>query len=101
MPLYFFDIKDGKRQRDHDGVEFATDDAALAHARRLASALARDLTWDPDSKTFVSVIHERGHEIARIPIRSARREPLMGEARRKEKPPASIYAKGHDLFSAV
>jgi hypothetical protein len=71
MPLYYFDIKDGKRQRDHEGVELATDDAALAHARRLASELASHLSLDPNPKMFVSVIHERGHEIARIPIRSA------------------------------
>jgi hypothetical protein len=72
MPLYYFDLKDGQRIRDHKGTELSSDEEALAHAKILARALHNeDLTGDDDS---IVVVHEAGYEVGAVPVLTVRAE---------------------------
>ncbi len=65
MALYYFDLKDGERQRDHDGIRLATDAEAIAHAENIARKLSS--IKDPASpQRFISVVHESGREVKKV-----------------------------------
>ena len=70
MARYYFDLKDGTRLRDHDGINFNTDAEAISHAEVIAKEIARDRpVFDPDApQLFVSIIHGNGHEVDKVPV---------------------------------
>lgn len=64
MPRYYFDLKGGDRRRDHDGIQFATDADATAHARLIANQLTSERLSNCDApQLYVSVIHQAGREV--------------------------------------
>lgn len=73
MAFYYFDLRDSETLRDPSGVELATDQDAIAHARDLA----RQIAIDPPGSTpihFVTIYRLNGGEVARVPVR---RRPLL------------------------
>lgn len=69
MPRYYFDLKDGTRLRDHDGVDLKNDAAAISHAETIAVEVARENV--PGPQRFVSVIRFDSTEVARVPVEQA------------------------------
>jgi hypothetical protein len=59
MALYFFDIDDGTMQRDEEGSEYPTLNAAQQAAKRLLPSLARDeLPRDGDEHTYTLLVSD-------------------------------------------
>jgi hypothetical protein len=67
MPHYYFDLKDGKRLRDHRGIDLPDDATAIEHAKQLADSIASQNLSDPEQ--FVSVIRDDGQQVLQIPVR--------------------------------
>lgn len=69
MPLYFFDIKNGHRLMDPSGMNFASDEAAIARAKVFAIQVSLD-TPAVDPKRHIAVLDHNGDEIFRVPVYS-------------------------------
>ncbi|MBH5367664.1 DUF6894 family protein [Bradyrhizobium glycinis] len=67
MPTYYFDIRDGVPVRDKEGLELATDGAAIAHSKGLADQVRRDKPQGHPRLQIV-VIDESGREVHREPV---------------------------------
>ncbi|SFM02896.1 hypothetical protein SAMN03159423_4914 [Bradyrhizobium sp. NFR13] len=65
---YFFNLTDGTELPDLIGTDLATDEAAIAHAREIASNLAVVSPANNGPQRYVSVIHEDGHEVGSVPV---------------------------------
>ena len=63
MPRYFFDIHDGRIERDEEGFECADLQAAAQHAKQVLPAIAADeVPKDGERQAFtVLVTDEEGH----------------------------------------
>ena len=72
---YFFNVIDGIEIPDLSGNVFATDKAAIAHAREIASNIAEIAPAHNGPQRFVSVVREDGHEVARVPVYKEKRSP--------------------------
>jgi hypothetical protein len=68
MSHYYFDLKDGETKRDRSGLDCADDAAAIVKANMIASEVTavNGDNWRPD--LHISIIHEDGHEVSRIPV---------------------------------
>ena len=68
MTRYFFDLKDGVRIRDHDGIKFESDAEAIAHAHVVAKEVAkgRPLPDPNEPPMFVSIIHADGRQVDKV-----------------------------------
>ena len=68
--------------RDHEGIEFASDSEAEAHARLIADQIAPERQPSPDEPPlFVSIVHQGGHEVGKVPVRNSK--PLDFEKRNR------------------
>ena len=67
MPHYYFDIKDGHTLIDPSGLNFKTDDAAIARAEAIAIVVAID-TPLVDPKRHIAVLNGSRKEIFRVPV---------------------------------
>ncbi len=74
MALYYFDVKDGIVVRDRYGLECDNDRDAIVRGRVIALEVARGL-MDPDPHMHISVIHESGREVFRVPASAAELTP--------------------------
>jgi hypothetical protein len=70
MPRYFFDLKNGTRVVDPDGLDCANDHDAIVRGERIARRIERDGPADSDPHQHVAVINEEGHQIGKIPVLS-------------------------------
>jgi hypothetical protein len=68
MPHYYFNLSDGVTRRDRKGIECVDDAAAIVKATTIANevAAADGDNWRPD--LHISIKHEDGHEVSRIPV---------------------------------
>ncbi len=69
MPRYFFDIKDGHRLVDPSGMNFASDDEAIARAKVFAIQVSLD-TPKSDPMRHIAVLNQDGDEVSRVPVYS-------------------------------
>jgi hypothetical protein len=72
---YFFNFMDGTKLPDLSGIDFTTEEAAIAHARVIALNI---LATSPDHigpQRFVSVVRGDGHEVARVPVHKEAHSP--------------------------
>jgi hypothetical protein len=76
MPHYYFDIKDGHTLVDPSGLNFKTDDDAIARAKAIAIVVSID-TPLVDPKRHIAVLNGSREEIFRVPIYS---KPTMSTA---------------------
>jgi hypothetical protein len=65
---YFFNLIDGTKLPDLSGTDFATDEAAIAHALVIASNIQAVSPNHNGPQRFVSIVHEDGHEVVRLPV---------------------------------
>ena len=65
---YYFNLMDGTKLPDHSGTDFATDEAAIAHARLIASNILALSPHHEGPQRFVSVVQEDGREVLRLPV---------------------------------
>jgi hypothetical protein len=68
MAHYYFDVKNGTTERDHAGLELASDAAAVAQARKIADDAGRRPATHHELDRHVCVIHEDGHEVSRVRV---------------------------------
>jgi hypothetical protein len=68
MPHYYFHLTDGVTRRDPNGLDCTDDKAAIAKAATIAEevAAADGDNWRPD--LHISIIHEDGHQVSRVPV---------------------------------
>jgi len=69
MPHYYFDIKDGHTLVDPSGLNFKTDDDAIARAEAIAIIVSID-TPLVDPKRHIAVLNGSREEIFRVPVYS-------------------------------
>ena len=69
MPRYFFDIKNGHRLVDPSGMDFDSDDDAIARAKVFAIQVSLD-TPKVDPKRHIAVLNQDGDELLRVPVYS-------------------------------
>jgi hypothetical protein len=69
MPHYYFDIKDGHTLGDPSGLNFRTDDDAIARAEAIAIVVSID-TPLVDPKRHIAVLNGSREEIFRVPVYS-------------------------------
>jgi hypothetical protein len=69
MPHYFFDIKDGHWLVDPSGLNFKTDDDAIARAEAIAIVVSID-TPLVDPQRHIAVLNGSREEIFRVPVYS-------------------------------
>jgi hypothetical protein len=69
MPHYYFNLTDGVTRLDRNGLECADDAAAVVKATTIADEVtaADGDNWRPD--LHISIVHEDGHEVSRVPVR--------------------------------
>lgn len=72
MPLYFFDVKDGKRLVDPTGLNCRDDNEAVAKAEILARQIALE-TSTLDTLRCVAVLNEVGDEVFKVPVPTSRK----------------------------
>jgi hypothetical protein len=65
MPHYFFDIRNGHRLIDPAGLDCSDDDDAIAKARVIAAAIAKETTEGPRK---IAVLGGDRQEIATVPV---------------------------------
>jgi hypothetical protein len=68
MPRYFFNVTDGTDLADHSGVELASDQEALAHAKRIAGAIVEAIPQHSGPQRHVSIVLDDGTSIADVPV---------------------------------
>lgn len=68
MPRYFFNLTDGTDLADHSGIELASDQDALAHARRIAGAIVEAIPHHSGPQRHVSIVLADGTTIADVPV---------------------------------
>lgn len=56
MPLYFFDIHDGRNERDEDGFECADIQAAVLHAKQALPEIAADEVPKDGERQAITVL---------------------------------------------
>lgn len=71
MAHYYFDLKNGTTERDHAGLDLASDAAAIAQARMIADEVSRRPPSHHQLGQHVCIIHEDGHEVSRVPVEKA------------------------------
>jgi hypothetical protein len=76
MPHYYFDIKDGHTLVDPSGLNFKTDDDAIARAQARAIMVSIDKP-EVDPKRHIAVLNGSREEIFRVPVYS---KPTMSTA---------------------
>jgi hypothetical protein len=69
MPHYYFDIKDGHTPVDPAGLNFKTDDDAIARAQAIAIVVSIDKP-EVDPKRHIAVLNGSRKEIFRVPVYS-------------------------------
>jgi hypothetical protein len=69
MPHYYFDIQDGHRLVDPSGLNFETDDDAIARANAIAIMVSID-TPAVDPKRHIAVLNGSREEIFRVAVYS-------------------------------
>ena len=69
MPHFYFDIKDGHTPVDPSGLNFKTDDAAIARAQAIAIMVSIDKP-EVDPKRHVAVLNGSREEIFRVLVYS-------------------------------
>jgi hypothetical protein len=69
MPHYYFDIKDGHRLVDPSGLNFKTDDDAIARAEAIAIVVSIDKP-EVDPKRHIAVLNGSREEIFIMPVYS-------------------------------
>ena len=68
MPHYYFDVRNGRSQKDSLGLDCLDDNGAIAKARLIATQIATDT---PQLiHRHVTVLNDAGDEIFEAPIRS-------------------------------
>lgn len=66
MALYYFDLKGGRRLRDHAGTSFASDSAATLHAEHMVADYIAAHGADPQG--YINVVHQEGRVVGRRPL---------------------------------
>ena len=69
MPHYYFDIKDGHSLADPSGLNFKTDDDAIARAQAIAIMVSIDKP-EVDPKRHIAVLNGSREEIFRVLVYS-------------------------------
>ena len=69
MPHYYFDINGGHSFADPSGLNFKTDDAAIARAQAIAIMVSIDKP-EVDPKRHIAVLNGSRREIFRVPVYS-------------------------------
>jgi hypothetical protein len=69
MPHYYFDIKDGHWLVDPSGLNFKTDDEAIARAEAIAIVVSIDKP-EVNPKRHIAVLNGSREEIFRVPVYS-------------------------------
>ena len=69
MPHYYFDIQDGHRLVDPSGLNFKTDDDAIARANAIAFVVSID-TPAIDPERHIAVLNGSREEIFRVAVYS-------------------------------
>ena len=69
MPHYYLDIKDGHTLVDPAGLNFKTDDDAIARAQAIAIVVSIDKP-EVDPKRHIAVLNGSRKEIFRVPVYS-------------------------------
>jgi hypothetical protein len=69
LPHYYFDIKDGHTLVDPSGLNFKTDDDAIARAQAIAIVVSIDRP-EVDPKRHIAVLNGSREEIFRVPVYS-------------------------------
>ena len=67
MPMYHFNITDGRKVFDPRGMELPNEDAARRYAAELAHSFA-PLVRSAGIGTFVEVVNESGTTVARLVV---------------------------------
>ncbi len=67
MAVYYFDVKDRNTVRDPYGEEHLSDEAAIERAKVIASEVS-NVSKGIDPNTHISIVHESGREVFRIPV---------------------------------
>jgi hypothetical protein len=66
MPKYFFNVSDGRRERDDDeGAELPNEAAAFDMAKQVADDLSKDGAYDG---LWIVVRDELENELCRVPV---------------------------------
>jgi len=91
---YFFNVMDGAELPDFSGIDFATDEEAIAHAWEIAINIAEVSPAHDGPQRFVSVVREDGYEVAKVPV-YREQVPLMAEL--LIAPPVLGHASGAQL----
>jgi hypothetical protein len=68
MPHYYFDVRNGRRQADSQGLDCRDDNGAISTARFIATQIAIDTPQL--NHRHVAVLNDAGDEIFQAPIRS-------------------------------
>jgi hypothetical protein len=68
VPHYYFDVRNGRRQKDSLGLDCPDDDGAIAKAKFIATQIAIDTPQL--NRRHVAVLNDAGDEIFEAPIRS-------------------------------
>ena len=69
MPHYYFDIQDGHRLVDPSGLNFKTDDDAIAKANVIAIGVSLDKPA-ADPERHIAVLNDSREEIFRVAVYS-------------------------------
>jgi hypothetical protein len=71
MAHYYFDVKNGVTERDHAGLDLASDDDAIARAYLIAGEVNTRPPANNAEQRHISVIREDGHEVTRVLVSPA------------------------------
>jgi hypothetical protein len=81
MPHYYFDLTDGVTRRDRNGLDCADDAAAITRAAVIAEEVTAADGDNARPDLHISIVHEDGHEVSRVPVRMIERAPAAGDPR--------------------
>src|SRR5664279_4917004 len=77
MSHYYFDLSDGVTRRDRNGLDCADDAAAIVRAATIADEVTAADGNDSHPDLHISIMHEDGHEVSRVPVRMDRAAPAV------------------------
>ena len=82
MAHYYFDLKNGRTERDHAGRDLASDAQAIAEAYAIADEIAARPPANREHARHVCVVHENGHEVTRVPVITSMQRPSAASAKK-------------------
>jgi hypothetical protein len=83
MPHYYFNLTDGVTRRDRSGLDCIDDAAAIVKAATIADEVSAADGDNSRTDLHISIMHEDGHEVSRVPVRTEQPAPAAVNTPRK------------------